>query len=164
MDAEFRMSGCTVGWATRWGCQHLCVAGRGSAWISSHSREGLDSATYCRDSLDCRMALLAVQRGLGILSERRLGADSPYSFNPASPWAVVAPFVFFYLFGRTLRRGREVSATWRPSASSSETLSVTICEEQSPQKSPVVGLPQGFGLWPCFLLVQVHLFMLRHGS
>jgi hypothetical protein len=125
-----------------------------------------DSVAYRRDSLDCRMALLAVQQELGILSERRVGADSAYSFNPSSRWAVVAfGYLSLPLFGRTLPRGgRDVSAIWRLSASSPEILSVTIREEQSSHKSPVLGLPQGFGPWPCFLLVHMHLFMLRHGS
>ena len=111
------------------------------------------------------MARVAIQQGLGVLSERRVGTYLAYPFNPSSPRAVVAlPLLFVYLFGRFLRRGPEVSAIWRLSTSCPEILSVTIREEQSSQKSPVAGLPQGFAPSPCFLLVQMHLFMLRHGS
>ena len=65
--------------------------------LASTHGSAYDSATYRRDSLDCRMALLAIQQGLGILSERRLGTDPPYSFNPSSRWAVVAPAIFHCL-------------------------------------------------------------------
>jgi hypothetical protein len=159
----FLVSGCETG-ATRSGSHDLFVAGCGVLGWSRLTGGTCDSVTYRCDSLDCSVARLAIQQGLGILSERRVGTYPAYPFNPSSPRAVVAlPLPFFYLFGRLLRRGREVSAIWRFSAYVPENLSVTIREAQSSQKSPVVGLPQGFGPYPCFLLVQMHLFMLRHG-
>jgi hypothetical protein len=70
---------------------------------------GYDSAAYRRNSLDCRMALLAIQQELGILSERRLGADSAHPFNPSSRRAVVA--LIFLLPSDALLYG--VVATFR---------------------------------------------------
>jgi len=123
----FLVSGCETG-ATRSGSHDLFVAGCGVLGWFRLTGGTCDSVTYRCDSLDCSVARLAIQQGLGILSERRVGTYPAYPFNPSSPRAVVAlPLPFFYLFGRLLRRGREVSAIWRFSASVPENLAELAC-------------------------------------
>jgi hypothetical protein len=69
-------------------------------------REGAyDSATYRGDSVDCGMALLAIQQGLGVLPERRPGADPDYFADPSSRRSAVALRLSLF-FGSLPRRGR----------------------------------------------------------
>jgi hypothetical protein len=54
---------------------------------------------------------LAIQQGLGVLSERWFGTDPSYSFNPSSRRAVVGPFIFPGLSSGELFHG--VTAAFR---------------------------------------------------